>query len=239
MQLLTYSADSPELNLAIDEALLLDAEEEPGRESLRFWSTDRLFVVLGLSRSVINDAHVHRCRQDGVPILRRRSGGGTVLQGPGCLNYSLVLRINRNDSFSTIAGTTRAVLNRHARALAPFLHGNVSIEGISDLAIGGKKFSGNAQRRLNACVLFHGTMLLDFDLSSLERYLREPGRQPAYRRNRNHADFVTNIPLTPALVRDLLASAWNAGGPPAEPPLPLARQLVRERYALEEWNLKR
>lgn len=239
MQLILRPADTPELNLAIDEALLLSAEEGTAHESLRFWSSDRLFVVLGHSRPAADDVDLQQCTRDGIPILRRYSGGGTVLQGPGCLNYSLVLRIDRSDAFSTITGTTRAILERHTAALTPFLHGKVSMEGNSDLAIGGRKFSGNAQRRLTSFVLFHGTVLLDFDLPSLDRYLREPRQQPHYRHARRHSDFVTNIPLTPALVRDLLASAWDAAGPPADPPLPLAHRLVRERYGREEWNLKR
>ncbi len=239
MQLLTSSAESPEWSLAIDEALLLSAEEGAADESLRFWSSRSLFVVVGYSRSVAADVDVQRCRRDGVPILRRYSGGGTVLQGPGCLNYNLVLRRDREKELATITGTTRAILRRHVAALSPFLTGTISREGDSDLAIDGKKFSGNAQRRLSACVQIHGTLLLDFDLRFFERYLREPDRQPEYRGGRTHRDFVANIPLRSELVRDLLVSAWNATGPPAEPPLSLAGRLVNERYGREEWNWKR
>ncbi len=239
MQRITYSADTPELNLAIDEALLLEAEEGATGESLRFWSAERTFVVLGYSRSAEEDVDVQRCREDGIPIVRRASGGGTVLQGPGCLNYSLVLRTDRSEAFSTITETTRTILRRHAAALAPLFHGNVSMEGESDLALDGKKFSGNAQRRLSAWVLFHGTMLLDFDLPALERYLREPEQQPGYRQRRVHRDFVTNLPLEPGVVQDLLSSAWDAKGPSGNPPFQLAQRLVRERYGREEWNLRR
>lgn len=239
MQLLTYSAESPDWNLAIDEALLLSAEEGAADESLRVWSSRTLFVVVGYSRSVAEDVDVRRCRRDGVPIVRRYSGGGTILQGPGCLNYNLVLRRDRERELATITGTTRAILRRHIAAISPFLAGRISREGDSDLAIEGKKFSGNAQRRLSACVQMHGTLLLDFDIRSLELYLREPDRQPAYRSGRSHREFVANVPLRSELVRDLLASAWNATGPPAEPPLSLAGRLVNERYGKEEWNWKR
>jgi lipoate-protein ligase A len=239
VQLLTYSAESPEWNLAIDEALLLSAEEGRADESLRFWSSPTLFVVLGHSRSVTEDVDVQRCGRDGVPVLRRYSGGGTVLQGPGCLNYNLVLRRDREAAFTTITGTTREILRRHAAALSPFLSGTITREGDSDLAIDGKKFSGNAQRRLFAFVQFHGTLLLEFDLGTLERYLREPGRQPAYREGRRHRDFVANIPIEAGLVRDLFASAWSATGPPVGPPLAMASRLVNERYGREEWNWKR
>ncbi len=238
MQLITYSAETPELNLAIDEALLLTAEEDGG-EALRFWSSDRIFAVLGYSRPAHEDVHVQQCRRDGVPILRRSSGGGTVLQGPGCLNYSLVLRMDRSEAYATITGTTHAILERHAATLSPRLEGKVSLAGNSDLILGGKKFSGNAQRRLSRCVLFHGTVLFNFDLPSLERYLREPAGQPQYRQRRRHGDFVTNIPLQAGLLQDLLTSAWEAEGPSVDPPVALAHRLVSERYGREEWNLKR
>jgi lipoate-protein ligase A len=238
MRLLDFSADSPELNLALDEALLLTAEEETAGETLRFWSSDRPFVVLGYSRAVGDDVDIAACRRDGVPVLRRHTGGGTVLQGPGCLNYNLVLRMDRGDQFSTITGSTRAILERHAAALAPLLHGDVLLEGESDLTFGGRKFSGNAQRRLGSCLEFHGTMLLGFDVASLTRYLRMPARQPAYRRKREHRDFVANIPLEQQEVKDTLAAVWGAGETLTAPPLELARRLVNERYARPEWTMR-
>jgi lipoate-protein ligase A len=237
--LYNYSAASPELNLALDEALLLTAEQGAANESLRFWSSDRFFVVLGYSRAFQQDVHGKACKRDNIPVLRRHSGGGTVVQGPGCLNYNLVLRMDRSDAFSTITGTTRAVLERHAAALAAFLPEGISLEGESDLVFRGRKFSGNAQRRLGKYVEFHGTVLFGFDVSSLQRYLREPARQPAYRGRRSHLDFVANIPVKAESVREALARAWGATEPLASPPLALARELVAERYGRRAWNIER
>lgn len=47
-------------------------------------------------------------------------------------------------------------------------------------------------------------MLYAFDAAAMERYLPPPPRQPAYRANRAHADFVTNLPIEPYLVTDAL-----------------------------------
>jgi len=239
VQLIDFSADTPELNLALDEALLLSAENGSGGESLRFWSSDRPFVVLGYSRAAVSDVDLEACRQDGIPVLRRYSGGGTVVQGPGCLNYNLVLRIDRSPEFSTITGTTRTILSRHAAALSDLLHGTVLPDGQSDLTLGGRKFSGNAQRRLVSYLAFHGTLMLHLDVSLLSRYLRMPDRQPAYRQRRSHSDFVTNLPLEEDQVKSLLASSWGATGRRHVPALPLARDLVNSRYARPEWNRKR
>ena len=84
LQLIDLSLESPEENLALDEALLLEAEAAAakGRELgyLRFWESAEPFVVLGVSRGIEKDAERERCREDGIPVLRRASGGGSVLQ---------------------------------------------------------------------------------------------------------------------------------------------------------------
>ena len=61
--------------------------------------------------------------------------------------------------------------------------------GISDLSLGGRKFSGNAQQRKQTAILHHGTLLYAFDLPSISRYLKQPPRQPEYRGNRDTRTF--------------------------------------------------
>ena len=130
------------------------------------------FVVLGLSQAV--DDHVIReaCNRDGVPILRRCSAGGCVLQGPGCLNYSLILRTDR-PGCETIHASYRTILGSLADALVRLGH-RVEPAGISDLAVDGRKVSGSVQRRRRRFFLHHGTLLINFDLSLFSRYLCEP-----------------------------------------------------------------
>lgn len=91
MKLLDYTLPSPAENLALDEALLLAAEGGTGGEVLRLWELPTHAVVVGSGGSVGIDVHLTACAADGVPVLRRASGGGTVLLGPGCLCFSLVL----------------------------------------------------------------------------------------------------------------------------------------------------
>ena len=59
-------------------------------------------VVLGAAGVIREDVNEETCRQDAVPVGRRSSGGGTVLLGPGCCLYSLVLAY---DKLSVIAAT--------------------------------------------------------------------------------------------------------------------------------------
>ncbi len=92
MQFLGLTLPSLAENLALDEALLLHAEEGDGGEVLRVWSWPTFAVVLGAGGVIADDVHEANCQADGVPIARRSSGGGTVLLGPGCLCLSLVPR---------------------------------------------------------------------------------------------------------------------------------------------------
>ncbi len=128
------------------------------------------------------------------------SGGGTVVQGPGCLNYSLILK--NGARLKNIEDTFKYVLERHRSVVEKVCGMTARLEGISDLTFDGLKFSGNAQYRKARFVLVHGTFLVDFDLSMIETLLPVPAKQPAYRRSRSHLEFVTNlhVDLKPAFV---------------------------------------
>jgi lipoate-protein ligase A len=191
-------------------------------------------VVVGYSNHLAREVNLDTCRDAGVPVLRRCSGGGTVVQGPGCLNYTLILRIPETGPLATLTGTNHFVMQRHADALRPLLGDNVRATGTTDLALGDRKFSGNAQRRKRKFLLFHGTFLLGFDLSLVAKLLRFPSRQPDYRQNRSHLDFATNIPLTRDAVKRALRDAWHAEEPLHEIPT----GIPTERYNADEWNLK-
>lgn len=231
---------TPAENLALDEALLYQINEQDSAGCLRLWEVDQYAVILGSSNQVAENVNVAQCRADGIPVLRRCTGGGTVLLGPGCFVFSLFLRIIADQHLAGIEATTRAILDQVSAALEQKHPGlKIVLEGISDLTIEGRKFSGNSQRWLTTTLLHHGTILYDFDLSLIPRYLSSPEREPEYRSHRDHLDFVTNYPATKQDLKQLFIETWNAQLP--EPTLPLQRvdELVREKYATEKWNLRR
>ena len=185
---------------------LNDAEFREPQECLRFeeellrrgegalwtWESRAECVVLGQSGRAERDAYVDRCAADGVPILKRCSGGGAVLLGPGCLVYALVLPIEWWPELRDVQHSKRWVMDRVRRALG--VEG-LSVEGISDLALNGRKVSGNAQRRSSKAILHHGTILYNFDVSRVGQYLKMPHKEPEYRAGRAHEEFLTNLPV--------------------------------------------
>lgn len=238
MHFLDDTRPTPAENLAVDETLLLQAESGAGGEVLRLCEWPDRAVVLGSGCRLAEDVIEDRCRADDVPILRRSSGGGTVLLGPGCLLYSLVLRFDRAHALAEILSSYRYILEGVGAALSgPALH--IEQEGISDLALDGRKFSGNAQQRKRTHLLHHGTLLYNFDLPRVGCYLRPPPRQPDYRAGRDHLAFLCNLPLSAAAIRQRLRSAWQAEEEGVHWDEEMVQLLVREKYASEAWTRRR
>lgn len=238
MLYLDLSYDDPASNLACDEALLECSEESPSRGILRFWESPVHFVVLGRSNSARSEVNVDACHRLKIPVLRRCSGGGTVLQGPGCLNYSLILDTQKVSDIGSISSTNTTILKYHKKALEPMLGNEIHRSGDTDLTIRQLKVSGNAQRRLRRFVLFHGTFLLHLDLKLMETVLNFPSRQPDYRDHRSHSEFVRQLPLSRESIKSALIRQWGARGRLKQVPECRVRKLVEERYSRPDWNLK-
>jgi len=232
------SFPSPQENLACDEALFDLCEEGQSDELLRLWEPSQYFVVLGYANKAAIEANLQFCELNTIPVLRRCTGGGTILQGPGCLNYSLILRISDSPPFNSIAATNEHILNRHRTALASLLKAPIEVRGCTDLALGGLKFCGNAQRRKKHCLLFHGSLLLHLDIELLEKILPMPSKQPDYRVNRSHPDFLMNLKVPASMVKTAFLKCWAPSAPLANIPFERINLLAREKYGAHEWNFK-
>ncbi|MEX2317149.1 MAG: lipoate--protein ligase family protein [Pirellulales bacterium] len=243
MQRLDLTLSTPAENLALDEALLDWAEDEgPAREFLRLWESPQPIVVVGRSSRVGQEVDEHECAWRRIPILRRSSGGAAIVAGPGCLMYAVVLSYHLHPLLRDISRAHAHVLGRLADSLRPYVP-NVSCAGTSDLvlvdemrAAPPKKFSGNSLRAKRSHLLYHGTLLYDFDLSLIAACLRSPPRQPDYRGARSHSEFVTNLPIAGRDLAAALASAFPTTEQLAAWPRSRVDTLVAERFSLESWN---
>jgi lipoate-protein ligase A len=200
VRLLTVPPEHAAENLAFDEFLLNQREDV-----LRFWECARPVVVVGRGGRILEQVRSDACAADGVDVLRRCSGGGAVVLGPGCLNYSLVFSLEVRPEWRDVRRSFREILNRMAKALG------AAVCDPSDLVWQGRKVSGNSQRRTAGAILHHGTLLYGFDPGLAARYLLEPARQPEYRRGRTHTEFLGNLPYPAEEIQRRVADAWGAG----------------------------
>ncbi len=151
--------------LALDEALL-ESVRGGGEPIVRFWIGDRA-VVIGRSQAVADEVDLAAAARDGVPVVRRVSGGGAVVHYPGNLNISVVVE-------GAVAGGVEEAFGRLGACVAGALCGmgaDARVEGSAVVSPLGK-LSGAAQARRGRAVLYHCTLLLEVDAVPMERYLR-------------------------------------------------------------------
>ncbi len=238
MQRLELTRPTPEENLALDEALLEEAETAAKPiETLRLWEPADPFVVLGRSSGIDRQVDRKTCLDLGVPVLRRISGGETIVAGPGCLMYALVLSYERRPKLRALDQAHRFVLGSLQTTLGPLVS-EVTCRGTSDLALDRLKISGNSARCRRRHLLYHGTLLYDFPLDLIGRCLKMPPRQPDYRAGRDHGAFLTNLPLPAATIRGAVIEAFEADEVRPDWPKELTARLVAEKYGQPQWNEK-
>ena len=258
MYLWPFSSDDPAKNLALDEALLdvldqaaadaiskrnLQNGDVAAIEVLRLWQMPIACVVLGRSSRVAQEVNATNCNSMHVPILRRCSGGTTILAGMGCAMYSVFLSLEHRSELAMIDRAHQFVMSRLQTALNT-LGLDVALEGICDLTFEGKKISGNALRLKRHTLLYHGTILYSFDLSLMQTLLGWPARQPDYRKSRTHLNFVSNVPVGLGELNRQLRLTFGAIQDWSEFPFRNkldihAEDLLRSRYSQSEWNLSR
>lgn len=207
MKLFELNNSNPTQLIETDNTILSDMDSGKYEHNiLRLWEASSYFIVLGASNKPETEVNISSCRQDNIPILKRRTGGGTVLQGPGCFNYAFICSLKNRDDLKTIQAANRSFM-KTVSSIIKTLGISSTVQGVTDLTVGNKKFSGNAQKRTRNAVLFHGTILYSMDISKIETYLTYPSKAPDYRTKRSHRDFLTNIPVTYSELKEAFLNA--------------------------------
>jgi lipoate-protein ligase A len=184
---------------------------------------------------VAQEVDLKVCRERDIPVVRRASGGAAIIAGPGSLMYAVVLSYENHPALRAVDEAHRFVLDTLLAALRPLV-ADVRRRGTSDLALGELKFSGNSLRCKRHALLYHGTLLYDFPLALVGECLKMPPRQPDYRHQRAHGEFITNLPLSASALRNALQTAWSAKDVMVDWPRDRVRELVATRYGRAEWN---
>ena len=158
------------MQMAIDESLMMLVGKRELPPVLRWYSWHKPSVSIGYFQSLKEEVNYEQCVEDNVEIFRRMTGGGAVYKYPkGELNYSIILPVSEEygdilESYKKICQPIINFLNK-AGIKADF-------SGINDIVVEGKKISGNAQTRMHNAILQHGTILLDFDVDGMAKYLK-------------------------------------------------------------------
>jgi lipoate-protein ligase A len=166
---------------------MIAATRQDRRPRVRAYCPTQTAVVLGRGSRPEVELNVEACVADGVPILKRRGGGCAVVLDTGNVIVSATLPTH------ALGG-----VRRHFARLSEWLIdglariGVVGVrrEGTSDLALGDRKIGGACIYSPKGALFYSASLLIEPDIALVERYLKHPPREPAYRRARRHADFM-------------------------------------------------
>jgi lipoate-protein ligase A len=152
----------PAINLALEEALF--STVDPNRQYLLVFR-NRASVICGRFQVPWIEADVDWLAAEGVPVVRRQSGGGTVWHDEGNWNFSFITTreaFSQEDNLAMLSGW---LMECGFKAQAT---------PRGDLTLEGRKISGNAMVKKSDRVLHHCSLLVSSDLSRLRSALRKP-----------------------------------------------------------------
>jgi len=161
------------------------------------WKPDRIYIVLGRSNNAKDSVFIEKAVEDNVHILKRPSGGESVILSPKTIIISVKMSIS--DTKNTLRHF-EVINNKILNALNKLQVKNLNQRGISDISIGEKKILGSSIYRKPDFVFYHAVLNVSETNETIEKYLKHPKREPDYRKGRNHTSFVTSLKEAGAIV---------------------------------------
>jgi lipoate---protein ligase len=181
------SAERPDQTVNGD---LLDGYLRTEVPAYRVYEPTSVCAVLGAAGRPEQDLLLARLQADGIPWLRRRGGGGTVILSPGQVVLAVVKEVDSPFANREYAARINAWI---VEAITAFGVKGAHPEGISDLAIGEKKIVGTSIYRKRLVLFYQASLLVSNDISLFTRYLAMPTKVPEYRKGRAHEEFCTTL----------------------------------------------
>jgi len=153
----------PQINLAIEEYILENFGE---KDTYLLFYVNSPSIIIGRNQNTIEEINTDYVDEQGIKVVRRLSGGGAVYHDEQNLNFSFITKDDGN-SFQNFAKFTQPVVDALNNIGVP-----VELQGRNDLAVEGRKISGNAMFSTRGRMFSHGTLMLDSQLEELTKALK-------------------------------------------------------------------
>jgi len=254
-RLLRLDVNDAFTNMAIDEAIVTARIADSVPNTLRLYRWNPSAVSIGRFQDIANEVQVDNCRQKGIDIVRRPTGGGTVYHdSQNEITYSIVAR-ERDFGTTDVIQAYNRICSGIIEA-AKILGVNASFNpgdprNCPTVAINGKKISGSAQYHKSGVLLQHGTFLLNADLENMFTFLRVPWAKNISDVICVANDKITSIekeldnPIDPNEASEALIQGFKKAlstelreGTLTNTEQALVSKLRDEKYSRDAWNLK-
>lgn len=164
-------------------------EKESNTPSFMIWEPAGTVVVLGASNSLEDSIVTDNLGKYNARIIKRRSGGQSVVLTGKTLVISIKLKRDKRSPFLYFKTLTGLIIEGliSSGILYP------EVNGTSDITLNGKKISGSSIYRNRDFLLFHAVINISEPVSTFDELLKHPVREPDYRKGRKHSEFITSI----------------------------------------------
>lgn len=160
MHCFTHAETDPAFNLAAEEYLLKNADDD----CFMLWRNHNAIIV-GKNQNTLSEINPDFVERHGIRVVRRITGGGAVYHDLGNVNFTFI-KVNAGKLDIDFAAYTGPIIDYLHSIAVPARR-----DGRNDLIVKGLKISGNAQHIHKQRVLHHGTLLFDTDLEMLAAVL--------------------------------------------------------------------
>ncbi len=261
-RLLNMPANRAAMNMAVDEAVLLSQKDEPN-PTLRFYTWSSAAFSFGYFQDIASEIDVEACRASGIELVKRMTGGGTVVHGWD-LTYTLVLPryageksvseayrcigLSLVKAFKTldVPVECHAVGSKTADAVAnpTYKRGaNICLTNPADYDVmcDGRKLAGVSVRRNRHGILFQGYISLDMPPAfTLTHVSKDPEIQKRLLERSTAINtsgrFVSKSSLIGAISETFSIGVAFHSGELSSVERAQAETLAKTKYATVGWN---
>ncbi len=182
MKLLTLSTKNPYYNLAVEEYLFRNSDDDV----IMLWQNEPT-VVIGKNQNAFAELNLDYIKEKGIKIARRITGGGAVYHDLGNVNFSFIAA-NAEAKEIDFKSYTEPIIEALSR-----MGVKAELSGRNDILVDDRKISGNAQYNAGGRVLHHGTLLFSADFGVLSEALRVDEEKIRSKSIKSYRSRVANI----------------------------------------------
>lgn len=157
------------------------------------WIPDKSYIVLGASNKVESAVEESMVLKNNICVMKRRTGGQTVMLTPNNLIISAVITdesvMKPKDVFNNFNDIIIGVIEKDHTV-------KFATRGISDIAMGEKKIMGSSMYRGKGKLFYHAVLNFNEPATTFQKHLKHPSKEPDYRKGRMHDEFVTSLKET-------------------------------------------
>ena len=238
MKYIDWKETDPQINLAFEEYVFNQMDQD--QSYFLLWQNDNA-VIVGKHQNTIEEINQEYIRENDIKVVRRLSGGGAVYHDLGNLNFTFIVNDRGREQFD---------FQTFARPLVEALKTlgvNAEFNSRNDIAIDGKKFSGNSQYAKRGRILHHGTILFNSNLATIQSALKvkkdkieSKGIKSVKSRVTNITDYLdetyTMEDFKAALLKAMFANDNLEKITLSNEEIQAIERLKTEKYATWDWN---